>query len=79
MIGHFHTALDVDKAIANGSLIGWGAYSKWIKCRYNYRDLSQHFSLIDKENGRCHSTAIWVSNRREEKRFWTREERALWS
>lgn len=79
MIGHFHTALTVDKAIANGSLIGWGAYSKWIKCRYNPRDLSQHFSLIDRENGQCHPTPIWVSNMREEKRFWTKGELALCS
>ncbi len=76
-IGHFHTALDIDKAIGNGSMIGWGAYPKWIKAKYNPRDLSQHFSLIDSRLGRCHSTNIWVSNRAEEmKKFWTPEDRA---
>jgi hypothetical protein len=60
MIGHWHQFLDVDKAIVNGSLIGWGAYSAWIKAKYNPRDLSQHFSLIDSKRGRCHTTPIWV-------------------
>lgn len=75
--GHYHTALDLDKIIGNGSMIGWGAYSKWIRCRYNPRDLSQHFSLIDKKNGRCHSTPIWVSSAADEKRFWTKDELAI--
>ncbi len=76
-IGHFHTALDVDKAICNGSMIGWSPFGKWIKARYNARDLSQHFSLIDRGNGRCHSTLIWVASRKDELAFWSEEEKAM--
>lgn len=75
-IGHFHTSLDVDKAIGNGSMVGWNPFAKWIKAKYNPRDLSQHFSLVDKEKGRCHSTVIWVSSWKDEKRFWSKDELA---
>lgn len=76
-IGHFHTALDIDKAIANGCLVGWNPFAKWIKARYNERDLSQHFSLIDKDRGRCHSTPIWVRKLGDELKYWTKEEKKL--
>lgn len=63
-LGHFHTSIDLGHAIVNGSLIGWSPFGKWIKAKYNERDLSQHFSLIDSKRGRCHSTPIWVAKRR---------------
>lgn len=57
-IGHFHQLSDFGRAMVNGSLIGFGAYSAWIKA--SPEPPQQLFYLIDKNRGKCMSTALWV-------------------
>lgn len=57
-IGHFHTLRDYGRALVNGSMIGYGPYSQWIKAPYE--PPQQLFYLLDSKRGRCHTTPIWV-------------------
>lgn len=57
-IGHFHQLSDFGRAMVNGSLIGFGAYSQWIKA--SPEPPQQLFYLIDRSRGKCQSTPIWV-------------------
>lgn len=57
-IGHFHQQRDYGRAMVNGSLIGFGPYSQWIKA--GFEPPQQTFYLFDSKRGKCHSTALWV-------------------
>ncbi len=58
MIGHFHQLRDYGRALVNGSLIGYGPFSQWIKAPFE--EPQQMFYLIDSKRGRCHTTPLWV-------------------
>jgi hypothetical protein len=56
-IGHFHQLTGAgDWLLANGSLIGYSAYSM----RFGYEPPRQAFALIDKERGKSLVAPIWV-------------------
>lgn len=57
-VGHFHTLRDYGRGFVNGSMIGYGPYSHWIKAAYE--PPQQTFFLIDSKRGKCHSTPLWV-------------------
>lgn len=59
-VGHFHQLSDFGRAMVNGSLIGFGAYSQWIKA--SPEPPQQLFYLLDSKRGKCQSTAIWVGD-----------------
>lgn len=64
-IGHFHQLSDFGRALVNGSLIGFGAYSQWIKA--SYEPPQQLFYLLDSRRGKCQTTALWVGEERPKK------------
>lgn len=57
-VGHFHQFLDLNRALVNGSMIGYGPYSRWI--RGTFEEPAQIFCLIDSTRGRAHTTPIWT-------------------
>lgn len=57
-VGHFHQLSDFGRAMVNGSLIGFGAYSQWIKAAYEPPQQMMYF--LDKQRGKCLSTPLWV-------------------
>lgn len=57
-VGHFHQLSDFGRAMVNGSLIGFGAYSQWIKASYEPPQQLMYF--LDKTRGKCQSTPLWV-------------------
>lgn len=57
-VGHWHQLRDFGRALVNGSLIGHGPYSSWI--RAPFEPPAQIFYLLDSTRGRCHTTPIWV-------------------
>ncbi len=58
-IGHFHTiGIAGTSAITNGSLIGYGAYSAWIRAQFE--PPQQVFYLLDSKRGRCIDAPLWV-------------------
>lgn len=63
-IGHFHQLRDYGRAIANGSLIGYGPYSQRI--RADFEAPAQAFYLLDSKRGKCMLTPIWVDESHEE-------------
>lgn len=63
-VGHWHQLRDYGRALVNGSIIGYGPYSAWI--RAPFEDPAQLLYLLDSKRGKCHSTPIWVSPRNGE-------------
>jgi hypothetical protein len=57
-IGHFHQLRDYGRAMVNGSLIGYGPYSQWIKAPFE--EPQQLFYLLDSKRGKCHVTPLWI-------------------
>jgi hypothetical protein len=57
-IGHFHQLRDYGRAMVNGSLIGYGPYSQWIKAPFE--EPQQLFYLLDSVRGKCHVSPLWV-------------------
>lgn len=64
-IGHFHNYNDFGNGVTNGSLIGFGGYSQWIRAAYEVPQ--QAFYLFDSERGKCQVTPIWVTEGRHKK------------
>jgi hypothetical protein len=62
-IGHFHQLRDYGRAMVNGSMIGFGPYSHWIKA--SFEAPQQLFYLLDSKRGKCHVTPLWVREERE--------------
>ncbi len=60
VLGNWHTFIDGGKYIFNGSLIGYGAYSVWIKA--DYEPPIQAFLVFDKKFGLRQSTRIFVGD-----------------
>lgn len=58
-LGHFHQYTDLGQVMVNGSLIGYGPFSRWI--RAVFEEPKQIFYLLDSKRGKCHATPIWVS------------------
>ena len=58
VFGHWHTFMDGNNFISNGSLIGWNAFALTIKATYNVPE--QSFFLIDKEHGKTIVAPIHV-------------------
>ncbi len=56
-VGHFHQLADFGRVLVNGSLIGYGPYSQWI--RAGYEPPQQMFHLIDSKRGKCQVTPLW--------------------
>lgn len=59
-IGHFHTLTDFNRAVVNGSLIGYGPYSQRIRAAFE--DPTQAMYYVDKVRGKCMTTALWVED-----------------
>lgn len=59
-IGHFHQLSDYGRALVNGSLIGYGPYSQWIRATYEPPQQMMYF--LDKQRGKCQVTPIWVAD-----------------
>jgi hypothetical protein len=59
-IGHFHQLSDFGRVLVNGSLIGYGPYSQWI--RASYEPPQQLMYLLDSKRGKCQTTPIWVGD-----------------
>ncbi len=57
-VGHWHQLRDFGRALVNGSLIGHGPYSSWI--RAPFEPPQQLFYLLDSKRGRCHTTPLWI-------------------
>jgi len=58
VFGHWHTFMDGNNFISNGSLIGWNAFALKIKATYNVPE--QSFFIIDKEHGKTIVAPIHV-------------------
>ncbi|HEU4428066.1 MAG TPA: hypothetical protein VFT98_04900 [Myxococcota bacterium] len=57
--GHWHQLLWLPRAVGNGSLIGYGSFSVWIKA--DYEPAAQAFFLIDAQHRRrTMQTPIWL-------------------
>lgn len=56
-VGHFHQLSDFGRVLVNGSLIGYGPYSQWI--RAGYEPPQQWFYLLDSKRGKCQMTPLW--------------------
>jgi len=50
VLGHWHQLMDTGKAIVNGSVIGYGAYSLLVKA--GYEPPRQAFAVIDRNRGK---------------------------
>lgn len=59
-LGHHHQFRDYGRAVVNGSLIGFGPYSQYI--RAEYEPPQQALFYIDRERGKCMVTALWVDD-----------------
>jgi hypothetical protein len=57
-VGHFHQFRDYGRVMVNGSMIGYGPYSQWI--RAPFEEPKQTFYLLDSQRGKCHVTPLWV-------------------
>ena len=57
-IGHFHQITDLGRVLVNGSLIGYGPYSQWI--RASFEQPAQMFYLLDSKRGKTFVAPIWV-------------------
>lgn len=58
VFGHFHTSFDGGNFIANGSLIGYNAFAKFIKAAYEVP--KQTMFVIDKKHGRTFTCPVYV-------------------
>lgn len=58
VFGHWHTSLQTNKFVSNGSLIGYNAYAVSIKAAYE--PPSQSFFLLDKDRGKTISAPIFL-------------------
>jgi hypothetical protein len=58
-IGHHHTLRDFGRAVANGSLIGFGAYSQKIHAEFEVPQQAMYY--MDKTRGKSMMTALWVA------------------
>jgi hypothetical protein len=59
-LGHHHQFRDYGRAVVNGSLIGFGPYSQYI--RAEFEPPQQALFYIDKERGKSMVTALWVDD-----------------
>jgi hypothetical protein len=59
VFGHYHQSIDAGHFFSNGSLIGYNAFAKWIKARYERP--RQNFWLLDKKRGRTCSWPIYFN------------------
>lgn len=50
VLGHWHQCMDTGKAIVNGSVIGYGAYSLIVKA--GYEPPRQAYAIIDRKRGK---------------------------
>jgi hypothetical protein len=62
-VGHFHQLSDFGRVLVNGSLIGYGPYSQWI--RAGFEPPQQMFYLLDSKRGKTMVTPLWVGERDE--------------
>ena len=62
-IGHHHTLRDYGRALVNGSLIGYGPYSQYVKAPYE--DPQQLMFYVDSRRGKAMPTALWVGEQPE--------------
>lgn len=60
-VGHWHTVRDYGKALVNGSLIGYGPYSYWIRAAFE--PPQQLFYLLDSKRGKTMVEPLWVGER----------------
>ncbi len=63
-VGHFHQLSDFGRVLVNGSLIGYGGYSQWI--RAGFEPPQQMFYLLDSKRGKCQVTPLWVGGEEAE-------------
>jgi hypothetical protein len=57
-MGHWHQRMTCRQVSINGSLVGYGAYSLWIKA--GYEPPMQGFYLVDSKRGVTHPADLWV-------------------
>lgn len=57
-VGHFHQLSDYGRVLVNGSLIGYGPYSQWIRAQFEQPQ--QMFYLLDSHRGKCQVTPLWA-------------------
>lgn len=57
-IGHYHQYWDFNKAVCNGSLIGYSPYALHVKAEY--QEPKQAFFLVDEKRGRLAASALYV-------------------
>jgi hypothetical protein len=65
-VGHWHQLRDYGRVMVNGSLIGYGPYSSWI--RAPFEPPQQMFYLLDSKRAKCHVTPLWVGEIADEAR-----------
>jgi hypothetical protein len=65
-VGHWHQLRDYGRVLVNGSLIGYGPYSQWIRAPFEAPQ--QLFYLLDSQRGKCHVTPLWVRELAQAKR-----------
>jgi hypothetical protein len=66
-IGHHHSFLDFGRALVNGSLIGYSAYSQRIRAAYEVPQQAMYY--VDSKRGKCMVTAIWVDDEAHRQAF----------
>jgi hypothetical protein len=57
-VGHFHQFRDYGRVMVNGSMIGYGPYSQWI--RAPFEEPKQIFYLLDSQRAKVHVTPLWM-------------------
>jgi hypothetical protein len=62
-VGHWHQQRDYRSVLVNGSLIGYGPYSSWI--RAPFEEPMQTMFYMDKVRGRSMVTDLWVEESRK--------------
>ncbi len=59
--GHFHTRIDLDELVGNGSMIGITPYSMRNKCQPE--PPRQSWYMVDSVRGKCLSAPVWFEKR----------------
>lgn len=65
-VAHWHTLRDYGRGLVNGSVIGYAAYSSWIRAAYE--PAQQLMYYIDSNRGKTMLTPLWVTELADIKR-----------
>lgn len=58
-VAHWHTLRDYGRGLVNGSVIGYAAYSSWIRAAYEVAQQLMYY--IDSNRGKTMLTPVWVT------------------